>query len=233
MSASEIWKDIKGYEGLYQVSNFGRIRSLDRWRNSGTGGYFQTGKILKTKEDVNGYLRVSLLKNGKYQKMNVHRLIAIAFIPNENNFPIINHKDGNKLNNNISNLEWCTYSYNSKHAYDNELREKVYGKDHWNYGRKVSEETREKLRKSAKENPSKGYKLSSETKSKMSKAKKGSKNPVARKVVCITTSKEFDTIVEASKYYKCSRGHISSCCNGNRKTCGKTEDGVPLEWKYL
>ena len=115
----EIWKDIPGYEGLYQASNLGRIRSLNhktlQTNIYGTGGKAlieYKGKILKGWIQNTGYLTVSL-KNKKY---SVHRLIAITFIPNPNNYPIINHKDGNKLNNKVENLEWCTYKHNLMEA---------------------------------------------------------------------------------------------------------------------
>lgn len=105
----ELWKDIKGYEGCYQVSNLGRIKSLDRMTNNQYGEYFMKGRILKNSiiKDK-GYCRVSLNNgNGKISK-RVHRLVAEAFIPNPENKLEVNHKDGNKLNNCVSNLEWCT-----------------------------------------------------------------------------------------------------------------------------
>lgn len=103
----EIWKDIKGYEGLYQVSNFGRVRSLghDKWHK---------GKVLKHHIDGKGcYFMVNLHKNNKMQHFNIHRLVACAFIPNPNNYPCVNHKDECKTNNCANNLEWCDYSYNA------------------------------------------------------------------------------------------------------------------------
>lgn len=98
----EIWKDIKGYEGLYQVSNLDRVKRLN---------YNQTDKerIMKPIKHSSGYLQIILFKNGKMKHMYVHRLVALHFIPN----PEVNHKDENKLNNHVSNLEWCTHSYNN------------------------------------------------------------------------------------------------------------------------
>ena len=107
----EVWKDIKGYEGFYQISNFGNVRSLKKW--SGIYKvYVDREKILKTTKFSNGYCFVSL----KSKKYTVHRLVAEAFLENPNNYPIINHKDGNKQNNKIDNLEWCTYKHNIKEA---------------------------------------------------------------------------------------------------------------------
>lgn len=92
----EVWKDIEGYEGLYQVSNMGRVKSLIK------------GIILKQWTDKDGYRQVGLLK----KTFKVHRLVAKAFIENPDDLPLVNHKDENKANNNITNLEWCTNEYN-------------------------------------------------------------------------------------------------------------------------
>lgn len=101
----EIWKDIPGYEGKYQVSNTGKVVSLN---------YNNTGKtkLLKQGHNRDGYKRVVLCKNGKGKCYFVHRLVALAFIPNPNNYKEVNHKDECKSNNNMTNLEWCTREYN-------------------------------------------------------------------------------------------------------------------------
>lgn len=105
----EIWKDIEGYEG-YQVSNLGNVRS------------FKYGKMrfLKPCSDKNGYLIVTLYKNSSSKKCKVHRLVAMAFIPNPNNLSMVNHKDENPSNNIVSNLEWCNASYNNNYGTRNE-----------------------------------------------------------------------------------------------------------------
>lgn len=107
----EIWKDIEGYEGMYQVSNMGRARSLDRVKPN-SGGQIAKGHILPHSDNGHGYQFVSLWKFNKGRRFYVHRLVASAFVPNPNNFPIINHKDEDKSNNRYDNLEWCTQKYN-------------------------------------------------------------------------------------------------------------------------
>lgn len=112
----EIWKDIKNYEGYYQVSNLGRIRSIDRYIKQYNGYNYSTriykGKILKKEIGTRGYYKVVLQKRRKAKTYNVHRLVAETFIPNPKNLPQVNHKDENKLNNIVDNLEWCTSKYN-------------------------------------------------------------------------------------------------------------------------
>lgn len=109
----EIWRDVVGYEGLYQVSNKGRVRSLDRifemrHKSNKMIKVFKKGVILKMHKCNSGYLKVTLF--GK--NYMVHRLVANAFIPNPDNLPCVNHKDENKTNNCVDNLEWCTHQYN-------------------------------------------------------------------------------------------------------------------------
>lgn len=125
----EIWKDIKNYEGRYQISNMGRVKSLFRKVKTVSGYYITVQeKILKQTVDNTGYYVVSLWKNNKHLRAHIHRLVAETFIFNHNNKPFINHIDGDKLNNNVSNLEWCTPKENNIHAYQyglNPSRKKV------------------------------------------------------------------------------------------------------------
>lgn len=102
------WKDIKGYEGDYKISNDGEVFSI------------KSKKILKN-YDRNGYHHISLCKNSVVKKYKVHRLVGMHFIKNHNNYPFINHIDGNPKNNNVDNLEWCTPKMNIMHAYKNGL----------------------------------------------------------------------------------------------------------------
>ena len=106
----EIWKDIPGYEGLYQVSNFGRVKSLRK------------AIIMSIRINKKGYSTIGLSKTGVFNRKSIHRLVAEAFIPNPDNLPCVNHKDGNKLNNELNNLEWCTYGDNERHAYRTGLK---------------------------------------------------------------------------------------------------------------
>ena len=115
---NEIWKDVKGYEGLYQVSNMGRVKSLERTvtRKNGRKQTIRE-RILKPRTNQDGYLRVTLYNNGnKIKQFLVHRLVCEAFHENPENKPCVNHKDENKTNNIASNLEWCTASENSNHG---------------------------------------------------------------------------------------------------------------------
>lgn len=133
---SEIWKDIKGYEGLYQVSSEGRVRSLNYHRMGIT-------KLMKPEIINAGYYRVGLSKNGVTKRFFLHRLVAEAFIPNPNNLPIVNHKDRNPLNCNSNNLEWCDTPYNL--SYDSAYERRVATRRS-NNNYLISEETRKKLR---------------------------------------------------------------------------------------
>lgn len=120
---NEIWKDVVGYEGIYEVSNTGRVRSKDgkvtysklhgkrKWK----------GRILKEKNPTGRDVRVSLWKDNKERSWLVHQLVAKAFILNPKGFNQINHIDGNPRNNHVNNLEWTNYTLNNNHAFDNDL----------------------------------------------------------------------------------------------------------------
>ena len=116
---SEEWKDIKEYNN-YQISNFGRIKSKNYKRQ----GY---EKILKQSINGRGYYYVLISTKNKYKNLLIHKEVAKAFIDNKNNYTDVNHKDGNKLNNNVENLEWCSRSYNITHAYKNGLKKGSMG----------------------------------------------------------------------------------------------------------
>lgn len=119
----EIWKDIQGYEGLYQVSNFGRVKSLKRKVKSGEN-YVTVKEKIRKQGIRKGYYYLQLHKNDISKKHSIHRLVAQAFIHNPENKPQINHRDGNRFNNNIYNLEWCNLEENIKHENETGLRPK-------------------------------------------------------------------------------------------------------------
>ena len=136
----EEWRDIEGYEGLYQVSDKGRVKSLN---------YNHTGKerILKSCKNSAGYLIVELYINGIGKCHTIHKLVAEAFIPNTDNLPDINHKDENKTNNYANNLEWCTTKYNMNYGTAKvRIAEKMTG-------RKLTDESRKKISEKNTNNP--------------------------------------------------------------------------------
>jgi len=145
----EVWKDIVGYENMYQISNLGRVKSLARACGTSAKKYTCVERILKPR-NICGYNSVMLYQNGKTKQFKCSRLVAQAFIPNPDNLPIVNHKDENKRNDCIDNLEWCTIKYNT------------------NYGNAI-----DKIRKSRL-----GTHASAKTREKMSVARTGVKNPM-------------------------------------------------------
>jgi len=118
----EIWKDIQGWNGKYQVSNYGNVRSAN---------YRRTGlpSLMKLQVGTNGRIAVVFHLKNKAFNQSVHRLVATEFIPNPENKPQVNHIDGNPKNNAYSNLEWCNQSENMKHSFENGLHKRMYGED--------------------------------------------------------------------------------------------------------
>ena len=108
ISIEETWEDVPGYVGIYKISNLGRTKRIR----------IMSEKIIKPWVSRTGYWQVGLHKNGKKKNYNLHRLLAIVFLPNPNCLKQVNHKDGDKINCSLENLEWCTASQNSRHAYD-------------------------------------------------------------------------------------------------------------------
>ena len=194
---NEIWKDITEFEGLYQVSNLGRVRSL------GFDKYHK-GKILKQFFDGKGnYLFVGLHKDKKVKQINVHRLVALMFVPNPNNLPCVNHKDENKTNNRSDNLEWCTIKYNSNYgnAKKNMIDSRIRNND-------ISEIIR---------------------KCKLTKIKNQSyscEKPVIQYSLDGVFIREYASSTEAEKITGISRGGIQRCC------IGKYKQARGYKWRY-
>lgn len=166
----EIWKDVVGYEGYYQVSNIGNVRSCERVTSHGRIRKAQNMKIHKTNA---GYFRVQLCKNGIRKKYHVHRLVALSFVDNPLNKPDVNHIDEDKTNNFVGNLEWCTAKENVNHG----NRAKKFAK--------------------AKNKPIKAF-------------------------LPDGTTKEFESLKEASLHFGILKEGISSCALGKRKTYKNT-----------
>lgn len=159
----EIWKDIPGYEGLYQVSNLGRVKALPKL--VGRGRQYHVGeRLLSLRPMKNGYIRIHLDKDGSREYVSVHRLVAKAFIDNPLNLPFVNHKNENPTDNRVENLEWCTVKYNANYGTRNQRISKS------KMGHEVSKETREKLSKmnTGELHPMYGTKRSPETRKKIS-----------------------------------------------------------------
>lgn len=197
---SEIWKDVPGYEGLYQVSNLGRVKRLPLGKQ---WPYRRTHNNIRKQHIKNGYYQVNLSKENEVKWICVHRLVALAFIPNPNNLPCINHRDENKLNNNIENLEWCTYSYNARYGTAKQRQlQAVKHSDPNNLRVQKNLETR------AKNN-----------------------QPNARRAILQLNLQgevisRFRSMSEASRITGSALSDICNCCKGKRKTSNG------FKWKY-
>lgn len=170
----EAWKEIEGFNGV-EISNLGNIRS-QRIQGSTTGARSDEPRMLRTKSNNHGYICINLRDNGKSKVIYVHRAVAQAFIPNPNNFPQVNHKDEDKSNNCIDNLEWCDSKYNQNYGsirkrISEAKKGKQTGENNPFFGKHHSEETRKKLSQLHT-----GTTASNETKKKLSEMKQREKN---------------------------------------------------------
>lgn len=135
---TEIWKDVEGYEGLYQVSNLGRVKSLAKWY----GFSYRDEKIVSQVRNRQGYVILTLRKTGSKRQVFMHRLVATAFLDNPIGYPQVNHINGDKTDNRVDNLEWCTAKHNIHHAFEIGLSHGKKGEAHPMYGQHHSEETK-------------------------------------------------------------------------------------------
>lgn len=207
MSNIEIWKDVVGYEGRYQVSNYGRVRSVDCILKKKNGkSEFRKGCLLKLIPNHQGYYQVFLGEcgKGKRKRVSVHRLVAMAFIPNPNNKPVIDHINTIRNDNRVENLRWVTFSENNRNPITMLKYRKPGEYTH-------SQKTRLKIGLSQK-----GKAISEECKYKL----RMHGWPVLQFTKDGEFIKEFPTPYYAEVALKASRQHITACCNGKRKTAG-------------
>lgn len=193
MGTVEIWKDIPGYEGYYQVSSMGRVKSLPRKVYNRGGFHISKEKILKQQLRKDKYFNVHLLKEGVEKIFFVHRLVALAFLSNPNHLPDINHKDENPSNNCVDNLEWCTEKYNM------------------NYGTAI-----ERRKASFVRNDS--FKKANATK--VRNNSRGAEKPVEGVTKDGSISVSYNSICEAARDTGISKGNIGECCRGIRLSAG-------------
>jgi hypothetical protein len=193
MGTQEVWKDIPGYEGYYQVSNFGRVKSLPRKVYNRGGFHVSKEKILKQQLRKDRYYNIHLLKEGVKKIFFVHRLVALAFIPNPNNYPDINHKDENPANNCVNNLEWCTEKYNM------------------NYGTAIE-------RRKASFAMNESFKKANATK--VRNNSRGAEIPIIGTSKKDNSLVSFRSMSEAERITGISKGRISDCCHGRRLSAG-------------
>lgn len=200
---TEEWRDIVGYEGRYQVSNLGRVMTL------GTGQTHKEKKILRTSTSHGRYLIVALTKDGKTKSHTVHRLVAMAFIPNEDETKTqLDHIDGDSFNNKVDNLRWCTGKENCQNPITLKRKsESKKGKLNPNHLSNLVGERREKFMRTIKENHK--------------RLMKPVEQVLNGKVIA-----RYDCAAEADKITGISATNISRCCSGQRKTAGK------FEWRY-
>lgn len=150
---NEIWLPVSDFEGLYEISNIGRVRSVNKQVFNGFAYYERKGHVLAPHLRPNGYYSAMLYKDGKYKCFAVHRLVALAFLPNPENKPFIDHIDGNPQNNKLENLRWCTQKENMANSTSRErmLAARKFGPEHHCYGKHWPEERKKKMSRTIRE----------------------------------------------------------------------------------
>lgn len=176
----EVWKDIRGYEWIYQISNLGNVKSLERKSYNGKGEYIQKERILKYGIRKGGYKAVFLYKDAKGKNFFIHRLVADAFLENPLNKEYVDHINTNTGDNRVENLRWVSPKENINN--ENTLKKKS--------------------------------------------------EKIGKKIICVTTGEEFESIIEASNKYNVIEGSIRNCLKGRQRTAGKSFNGEKLTWKY-
>lgn len=238
----EIWKEVNGFEGQYEVSNKGRIRSVDRLVNQQGRIQLYKGCIMSPYVNNSGYLMIRLSKGNKKYSFTIHRIVACAFVANPNNYPCVNHKDEDKMNNNSENLEWCTNKYNINYGTAT-LRRSV------KMGTKICQYDLEgnlirqyfSIKNAAKVNglssstigdcvrgyicQSHGYiwiktNESNPPQKIEPKFRKNSARPVVQYDLGLNPIKEYPSASVAAKELGISSGGICSCCSGEARTAG-------------
>lgn len=219
----EIWKDIEGYEGLYQVSNMGNVKSLN---------YKRSGKerLLKPRKNKLGYMFVGLYKDNKPKNFRVHRLVAMTFLENPNNLSCVNHKDENPSNNHVDNLEFCTHEYNMnygtiKERKSKKMKGKFKSENHPMYGKHHTEESKQKMseankgKMSGENHPFYGKHHTEETKQKISQARKGKRNkPILQYSLIGEFIREWESITQVNKELNIDNSSITKCCKEKQKS---------------
>lgn len=240
---NEVWKDIKGFEGRYQVSNMGRVRSLDRW-NFGEHPRFFKGMMRKPSPNNNGYLRISLGDgHGNYKHYQMHRLVALHFVPGYKEGLVVNHINEIKTDNRAENLEWCTYQYNLNYSdiiawkrkplYQYDLDGNFIKK--FKCGHQAEQElgfTIVHAIYESKRGYTHGFLFSQEphTKEYWNKVTKENKGWTRRVAQCDDNGNEiarFNTVTGAAKAMNVTVQCISNCCRG------KTIHAAGYRWRFL
>lgn len=206
-SSAEEWKDIPGYEGLYQVSSQGRILSLERWVSNPLIGLIKKPAcFIVPQASPKGYLHVGLYKDGKAKSFNVHRLVAEVFIPNPELLPQVDHINADKTDNRIENLRWVTAKQNIRNPLN---MEHLIGERNPFFGKRHSLASRQKM--SAWQRSFDRF---------------GAKNPAARSVRNLDTGEIFETVKAAGRQYGVSDNSIRNSITRNTKSAG-------FHWEYV
>ena len=219
----EIWKNVEGFEGLYEVSNLGRVKALDRYVLNNGGLQHKKERILKQRINKKKHCTVVLCKDGKTYPKLVHRLVAIAFIPNPDNKPIIDHIDTDPTNNRVDNLRWVTQQENALNPLTRKhISESKMGHEYW--GRPLTDEEKKKISEAHK-----GKTLSESHKKALSKAHKGKKLSKAHRQAVSEAKKGHPTSEETKQKIREKstgryKGKTWKIIGGKRVWLSKTEE---------